>query len=247
MLLSILRVLFLLEGCHSFLLSKSIDVGSNNETDKVEERNPSVFRQELLGEGQSQRAGDPANLHDREETGPDHSLDVLLLPGTSNDRHAGKVNNVLDWRDNEIADQDLENLGAGGGTVSESALEDIDEQMTERGRDEGTVDGHHGHTGSQIASMLLVAGNERGEKFLEGRESSGRDHLRLKRVRLEQSEVRLDIGLPSGFSFDRHDGRFDDIPSRSNKFSYYLNRFLAPGQLGVVDALYLTGSRLRVE
>lgn len=210
-LLTILGVLLLLESGHSFLLGESIDIGSDDETDEVEEWNPGVLGQELLSEGQSQRAGDPADLHDGEETRPDHGLNVLLLPGTGDDRHAGKVDNILDRSNNEVADQDLEDLGTGGSAISESALENINEQVTERGRDEGAVDGHHRHTWGQIAAMLLIAGDERCKKFLESRQGTGRNHLRLKRVRLEQVQVRLNVRLPGGLSFDRHDGRFNLI------------------------------------
>jgi len=107
----ILRILLLLfESRHPLLLGESINIGSNDETDKVEEWNPSMRGQELLGERQSNWAGDPANFHDGEETRPNHSPDIFPLPGTSNEGHTSEVDDVLDRRDDQVANEDLQDL-----------------------------------------------------------------------------------------------------------------------------------------
>jgi len=148
--------------------------------------------------------GDPADLHDWEESGSNHRSYILLLSRAGNDGHTGKVDSVLNWCDDQITDENLKDLGPCRGTAVECSLEDVDEQVTERCRDEGAVDGHHGHSRSQVTAMFLVAGNKRGEKFLKGGQCTRRDHLRLKRVRLQETQVRLDVRLPDLLAFDSH-------------------------------------------
>lgn len=64
-----------------------VDIGSNEETDDVEEGNPGVLGEELLGKGQSQWGGDPADLHDGQEAGTDGGADLVEGTRASNDRH----------------------------------------------------------------------------------------------------------------------------------------------------------------
>lgn len=65
----------------------SVDVGSDNETDNVEEGDPGVFWEELLGKGQGERRDDPADLHDGHEAGLDGGADLMEGSGACNDGH----------------------------------------------------------------------------------------------------------------------------------------------------------------
>lgn len=76
-----------------------VDVGSNEETNNVEERYPNVLGQELLGEGQGQGGGDPAHLHDGHETGLDGRTDLVNGARTGNNSHGGQVDAVLNGGD----------------------------------------------------------------------------------------------------------------------------------------------------
>ena len=69
------------------LLSMRINVGTNYERDDIEEGDPSVLGQELLGKRQSQWRRNPADFHDRHEAGPDGSSDLVEGPRASNDSH----------------------------------------------------------------------------------------------------------------------------------------------------------------
>lgn len=78
-----------------------VDIGSNEETDDVEEGHPGVLGEELLGKGQGQRGGDPADLHDGQEAGLDGGANLVEGARASNDRHRGQVDGVLDGGDLE--------------------------------------------------------------------------------------------------------------------------------------------------
>lgn len=65
----------------------SVDVGSDDETDDVEEGHPSLFGEELLGKGQGERRDDPANLHDGHEASLDGCADLVEGACTCNDGH----------------------------------------------------------------------------------------------------------------------------------------------------------------
>lgn len=64
-----------------------IDVCPNHERHDVEERDPGMLGQELLGKRQCQWRGDPADLHDWHETGLDGGSDLVECPGTGDDCH----------------------------------------------------------------------------------------------------------------------------------------------------------------
>ena len=87
------------EGSQTLLLCGSIDIGSNDEGDDVEERHPGFLREELLGKGQSQRGSDPADLHDGEKTGANGGADLVDGTGTGDQSHGGEVDSVLDRGD----------------------------------------------------------------------------------------------------------------------------------------------------
>lgn len=75
-----------------------VDIGSDKEPNDVEEWNPGLFGEELLGEGKSQWRSNPADLHDREETGLDGGADLVEGAGASDNGHGGQVDDVLDGR-----------------------------------------------------------------------------------------------------------------------------------------------------
>jgi len=214
----LLRILLLLDGRHPLLLGEGVDIGSNDETNEVKEWDPSMRWQEPLCKGQSDRAGNPADFHNWEESSSDHCLNILLLSGTSNNGHTGEVDHVLDGCNDEIAHKDLQDLGSRGGTTSERALKDVDEEVSERCRDEGAVDSHHRNSWGEIAAMLLITCDDGGDELLKGRECTRRHHLRLKRVPLEHVQVRLDISLSGDFSSDRHDGQIFVIKPLKKEF-----------------------------
>ena len=76
-----------------------IDVGADDETDNVEEGHPGGLGQELLGECQRDGRDDPADLHDRPETGPDGRLDLVEGASARDEGHGDEVDAVLDGRD----------------------------------------------------------------------------------------------------------------------------------------------------
>lgn len=84
------------EGLQPLLLGVCVDVGSNEETDDVEERHPGLLGQESLGEGQSDRGGDPGNLHDGHEARADGGADLVESARAGDDGHAEQVDQVLD-------------------------------------------------------------------------------------------------------------------------------------------------------
>ena len=90
------------QSLKSLLLRLRIDPGADDKGNNIEERHPSVFWQELLGECQRQRRDDPANFHDRHEAGSDGRSDLMEGPRTSNDSHRGEIDCVLDWCDLHI-------------------------------------------------------------------------------------------------------------------------------------------------
>jgi len=78
---------YLAQSFEALLLGVSVDIGSNEETDDVEEGNPGVLGQELLGKGQSQWRGDPADLHDGHETRANGGANLVECARTGNDGH----------------------------------------------------------------------------------------------------------------------------------------------------------------
>jgi hypothetical protein len=75
------------QSSESLLLSVCVDVGTDDETDNVEEGDPSGLREELLGKGQRDGRDDPADLHDGPEASLDGRADLVECTGTRNERH----------------------------------------------------------------------------------------------------------------------------------------------------------------
>jgi hypothetical protein len=87
------------ESLQPLFLGVSVDVGSNDETDDVEERHPGLLGQERLRKRQGNGRGDPRDLHDRHEAGAHSSTDLVERTCSSDDGHAEEVYGVLDGRD----------------------------------------------------------------------------------------------------------------------------------------------------
>lgn len=87
------------QSCEPLLLLVRVDVGTDEEADDVEEGYPGLLGQELLGKGQGQRRGEPADLHDRHETGANGGADLVECASTGDDGHGGEVDGILDGRD----------------------------------------------------------------------------------------------------------------------------------------------------
>jgi hypothetical protein len=79
----------------------SIDVCTDDESDHIEERHPSLLGKELLREGKCDRGGDPADSHDGPETGADSGAYLVPGAGPGDEGHAGEIDGVLDWGDLE--------------------------------------------------------------------------------------------------------------------------------------------------
>lgn len=76
-----------------------VDVGSNEESNNVEEGHPGVLGEELLGEGQAQGRSDPADLHDGHEASLNGSANLVDVTRTGDNSHGGQVDAVLDGGD----------------------------------------------------------------------------------------------------------------------------------------------------
>lgn len=64
---------------------------------------------------------------------------------------------------NQVADEDLQNLSLETLASSEDFLQQTDENVAERGADEGAVQGHLGHTrGEVVAVLAAIMGDPRG-------------------------------------------------------------------------------------
>lgn len=186
------------EGAHlaqrfqTLLLGMGVDVGSDEEADDVEERHPGVLGQELLGKGQGQRGGDPADLHDGHEAGLDGGADLVDGAGAGDDGHGGEVDAVLDGGDEQVADEDLQDLGLEAGAAGKDLLQDADEEVAERGADEHAVEEHLGDAGAEVVAVFAdVVGDPGGEELLEAGEDAGGEHLGAQRVGLQMLEIEL--------------------------------------------------------
>lgn len=93
---------------------------------------------------------------------------------------------------NQIADENLHNLGLEAGAAGEHALQDVDQDMAKGGADESTVDSHLGDARGEVMAMLVpVLCDPRGEELLQGGESARGQHLGAQRIGLQL----LDVGL----------------------------------------------------
>lgn len=157
------------------LLGGRVDVSSDKERDKVKEWHPRLLGQEVLGKSKREWRSHPADFHDGQETGADGRADLMESAGACDDGHGGQVDSVLDRRDlgdtvswngfepkeriatyNQVADDDLEDLGLQTCPSCEQLLQGADEDVADGSADEGTIDGHLGHTRCEIVSILVA-------------------------------------------------------------------------------------------
>lgn len=89
----------LAEGGEALLLGHGVDVGADDEGDDVEEGHPGGLGQELLGEGEAERRGDPRHLHHLHEADAHRRPHLVEGPGARDQRHGYEVHDVLDGGD----------------------------------------------------------------------------------------------------------------------------------------------------
>lgn len=93
---------------------------------------------------------------------------------------------------NQIANQDLQNLGLQTRPAREDLLQNSNENVAHGRTDEHSVERHLRHAGAEVMAMLAdIMSKPRGDEFLQSREDTGREHLCAKGVRLELFQVGL--------------------------------------------------------
>lgn len=92
-------VVALAESFQTLLLGVGVDVGADEEAENVEEGHPGVLGKELLGEGQGQGGGDPADLHDGHEAGLDGGANLVERACAGDNSHGREVDGILDRGD----------------------------------------------------------------------------------------------------------------------------------------------------
>ena len=195
-----------------------VDVGSDDETDDVEERHPRVLGEELLRKGKGQRRRDPADLHDGHEAGAHGSANLVDSARSGNNTHGGEVDSVLDrgdlhrwlairqstgrgrgrgWPYDQVANEDLQDLGLETRPAGKEFLQNGHEEVAQRRGNEQTVQGHLGHAMTEVVAVFADIVSDPGRKeFLQGREDPRGQHLGAQGVRLELAQVELDSHGP---------------------------------------------------
>ena len=96
----------------------------------------------------------------------------------------------------QVADEDLEDLGLQTSATSEDLLQNADEDVTQRGGNEHAVERHLGDARAEVVAMLAdIVSEPRGEELLQTGEYTGGEHLSAQRVVLQL----LQVGLRSTF------------------------------------------------
>lgn len=80
----------------------------------------------------------------------------MVCASASDESHGDKIYRVLNGSDDQVANEDLQDLGAQARPVLEGLLQAPDQEVTKRGANEGTVGGHLGHSGCEVVSMLVA-------------------------------------------------------------------------------------------
>lgn len=92
----------------------------------------------------------------------------------------------------QIANEDLKNLGLETCAAGEDLLQDANEDVAEGGADEHSVQRHLGDARAEVVAVLAdIVGDPRSQQFLQTGEHTGGEHLRAQRVLLELEEVGL--------------------------------------------------------
>jgi hypothetical protein len=113
---------------------------------------------------------------------------------------------------NEIADENLHDLGLETLAAAEHLLQDANEDVAERRADEGTVDGHLGDTRGEVVAVLApVVGDPRGEELLQTRQRARGEHLGAQRVLLQLLEIGLGVTVSS---LRHYDGQLGGLTAR---------------------------------
>lgn len=179
--------LLLLDGRDPLLLRARIDISPNHKSDQIKKRHPSLGGQKFLGNNQRNGAGAPGDLHDWHEARLNCSTDLMPSTGAGDDSHAGKVDSVLNRRDDEVGNEDLEDFGFSGGPVCEGFLERCDEDVADGRGDKGAIDGHFGDTRGEVAALtVFITSDDGGEELLKSGEDAGGEHLGAPIHRLDQ-------------------------------------------------------------
>lgn len=89
-------VVLLAQGCETLLLGEGVDVGTNDEGHQVEEGDPELVREELLGESQADGGGEPGDAHDSPEADLDGGANLVECSSAGNESHGDQVDAVLD-------------------------------------------------------------------------------------------------------------------------------------------------------
>jgi hypothetical protein len=97
----------------------------------------------------------------------------------------------------QVADEDLENLGLQASAASEDLLEDADEDVTQGRGNEHAVQRHLGDARAEVVAVLAdIMGEPRGQQLLQTREHTGGEHLGAQRVVLQLLQVGLRRSIP---------------------------------------------------
>ncbi|KAI7976868.1 hypothetical protein EIK77_010099 [Talaromyces pinophilus] len=159
------------QSFETLLLSVGVDICANNESNNVEEWNPGVLGEEVLGKGQRDGRCDPADFHDGHETGAHGGADLVESAGSGDNGHGDQVYRVLDGGNlyvlayhlqripwvrtyNQIANQDLQNLGLQTRPARKDLLQNSNENVAHGRTDEHSVERHLRHAGAEVMAML---------------------------------------------------------------------------------------------
>lgn len=100
---------------------------------------------------------------------------------------------------NQVAHEDLHDLGLQAGAALEGLLQDPDEEVAQRCAHKGAVGSHLGHTRGEVVSMLVaVLSQPRSKKLLATGKCARSEHLCAQRVLLQLLDVGSKVALGAG-------------------------------------------------
>ena len=112
-------------------------------------------------------------------------VEEMLVVDSQGGRHG-------EGTDDEVADEDLQDLGAQTGAALEGLLQSPYQDVAERSADKGTVGGHLGNARGEVVAVLVAVFGEKGSDELLGTgQGAGREHLGPHRVLLELVDIDL--------------------------------------------------------
>lgn len=92
---AVVTEVLLTESCKALLLGNRVDVCADDERHDVEEGDPELIREELLGESQADGGGDPRNTHHLPKANLDGGTNLVVGTSTGNESHGDQVDAVL--------------------------------------------------------------------------------------------------------------------------------------------------------